>query len=93
MRVPYTFVEAFTQSPLMGNPIAIVPHAEMLDELTMQRIAGELDQVATTFILPPRSDLANWSLRSFTASGKEVSGWDLIRSAPGGGWPSREDLS
>jgi trans-2,3-dihydro-3-hydroxyanthranilate isomerase len=74
MRVPYTFVEVFTQSPLMGNPMAIVPHAEMLDEPTMQRIAGELDQVATTFILPPKSDLADWRLRSFTAAGKEVFG-------------------
>jgi trans-2,3-dihydro-3-hydroxyanthranilate isomerase len=77
MRVPYTFVEVFTQSPLMGNRMAIVPHAEMLDEPTMQRIAGELDQVATTFILPPKGDLADWSLRSFTASGKEVFGAGL----------------
>jgi trans-2,3-dihydro-3-hydroxyanthranilate isomerase len=74
MRISYTFVDAFTQNPLTGNPIAIVPHAEMLDEPAMQRIAGELDQAATTFILPPKSDFADWRLRSFTASGKEVFG-------------------
>ena len=72
MQIPYAFVDAFTESPLAGNPVAIVPHAETLDEPTMRRIAGELNQAATTFILPSKSDFADWRLRSFTAAGHEI---------------------
>jgi PhzF family phenazine biosynthesis protein len=74
MQIRYAFVEAFTERPLAGSSVAIVPHAETLDEPTMRRIAGELNQVATTFILPPKNDLADWSLRSFTTAGQEVFG-------------------
>jgi trans-2,3-dihydro-3-hydroxyanthranilate isomerase len=74
MQIRYAFVDAFTERPLAGNPVAIVPHAETLDEPTMRRIAGELNQVATTFILPPKNDFADWSLRSFTTAGHEVFG-------------------
>jgi hypothetical protein len=56
MQIRYAFVDAFTEGPLAGNPVAIVSHAETLDEPTMRRIAGEFDQVATTFILPPKND-------------------------------------
>jgi Phenazine biosynthesis-like protein/Di-haem cytochrome c peroxidase len=56
MQIRYAFVDAFTEGPLAGNPVAIVPHAETLDEPTMRRIAGEFDQVAATFILPPKND-------------------------------------
>jgi trans-2,3-dihydro-3-hydroxyanthranilate isomerase len=73
MQIPFAFVDAFTQRPLAGNQIAIVPHAGKLDEPTMRRIAGELNQT-TTFILPPKSDFADWSLKSFTAAGQEVFG-------------------
>lgn len=74
MQIPYAFVDSFTELPLAGNAVAIVPHAETLDEPTMRRIAGELNQVATTFILPPKNDFADWSLRSFTTAGQEVFG-------------------
>jgi trans-2,3-dihydro-3-hydroxyanthranilate isomerase len=74
MQIRYAFVDAFTERPLAGNPVAIVPHAETLDEPTMRRITRELNQVATTFILPPKNDFADWSLRSFNTSGHEVFG-------------------
>jgi trans-2,3-dihydro-3-hydroxyanthranilate isomerase len=74
MQIRYAFVDAVRERPLAGNPVAIVPHAVALDEPTMRRIAGELNQVATTFILPPKNDFADWSLRSFTAAGHEVFG-------------------
>src|SRR5271170_529010 len=74
MQIRYAFVDAFIERPLAGNPVAIVPHAETLDEPTMRRIAGELNQVATTFILPPKNDFADWSLRSFTTAGLEFFG-------------------
>jgi trans-2,3-dihydro-3-hydroxyanthranilate isomerase len=52
----------------------VVPHAGALEDETMQRIAGELNQAETTFILPAKSKSADWRLRSFTAPGHEVSG-------------------
>jgi trans-2,3-dihydro-3-hydroxyanthranilate isomerase len=74
MQIPFYFVDVFAEQPLTGNPLAIIPDAESLDEAMMQKIAGELNQAETTFILPPATEPANWRLRSFTAAGHEVFG-------------------
>ena len=74
MHIPFYFVDVFADRPLTGNPLAIVPHAEGLEEATMQWIAAELNQAETTFILPASSRSADWRLRSFTAPGHEVFG-------------------
>jgi PhzF family phenazine biosynthesis protein len=74
MQIPFSFVDVFAEKPLTGNPLAIIPHAEALEDATMQRIAGELNQAETTFILPARTKSADWHLRSFTASGHEIFG-------------------
>ncbi len=74
MHIPFYFVDVFAEQPLTGNPLAVVPHAEHLDEQTMHRIAAELNQAETTFIVPPSSKSADWRLRSFTAPGHEVFG-------------------
>jgi trans-2,3-dihydro-3-hydroxyanthranilate isomerase len=74
MQLPFAFVDAFADHPVAGNSLAVVPLSEILDEPTMQRIAGELNQVSTTFILPPKNTFADCSLRSFTAAGHEVFG-------------------
>jgi PhzF family phenazine biosynthesis protein len=74
MQIPFSFVDVFAEKPLSGNPLAIIPHAEALEDATMQRIAGELNQAETTFILPARAKSADWRLRSFTASGHEIFG-------------------
>jgi PhzF family phenazine biosynthesis protein len=65
-------IDVFADTPLSGNPLAIVEGAEVLNEDEMRRIAGEFNQAETTFILP--SDRADWRLRSFTANGSEVFG-------------------
>ena len=74
MHIPFYFVDVFADRPLTGNPLAIVPHAEGLEEATMQWIAAELNQAETTFILPASSRSADWRLRSFTAPGHEFFG-------------------
>jgi trans-2,3-dihydro-3-hydroxyanthranilate isomerase len=74
MHIPFSFVDVFAERPLTGNPLSVVPHAEVLDDATMQRIAGELNQAETTFILPARNKSADWRLRSFTAPGHEIFG-------------------
>jgi trans-2,3-dihydro-3-hydroxyanthranilate isomerase len=74
MRIPFHFVDVFAEHPLTGNPLAVVPHAEALDDLTMQQIAREFKQAETTFLLPASQESADWRLRSFTAAGVEVFG-------------------
>jgi trans-2,3-dihydro-3-hydroxyanthranilate isomerase len=72
--VPFVFVDVFTDQPLQGNPLSVIPDADQLDELTMKRIAREFNQSETTFILLPSQGGAHWRLRSFTPAGHEVVG-------------------
>jgi trans-2,3-dihydro-3-hydroxyanthranilate isomerase len=74
MHIPFYFVDVFAEKPLTGNPLAIVPHADDLDDATMQKIAAELNQAETTFILSASNQSADFRLRSFTAAGYEVFG-------------------
>lgn len=65
-------IDVFAESPLTGNPLAVVQGADALTDDEMRRIAGEFNQAETTFIM--RSARADWKLRSFTAIGAEVFG-------------------
>ena len=65
-------IDVFADTPLSGNPLAVVEDADELSDTQMKRIAGEFNQAETTFIL--RSRCADRKLRSFTASGTEVFG-------------------
>jgi len=67
---PYTFalVDVFTERPLAGNQLAVIPNAEGLDDGQLQAIAREFNYSETTFILPPRQAKADWRLRSFSPS-------------------------
>ncbi|WP_026869545.1 PhzF family phenazine biosynthesis protein [Inquilinus limosus] len=70
----FTLVDVFAEEPLAGNPLAVVPEADGLDEALLRRIARELNQSETTFLLPPTTPGAASRLRSFTPAGAEVSG-------------------
>jgi PhzF family phenazine biosynthesis protein len=72
--VPFVFVDVFSDRPLEGNPLAVVPDADSIEEPTMRRIAREFNQSETTFLLKSETDDADWHLRSFTAAGHEVTG-------------------
>jgi len=74
MLIPFSLVDVFAERPLTGNPLAVVPQAEILDESEMTQIAAEFNQAETTFVLPSRTDDADRRLRSFTAAGHEVFG-------------------
>ena len=65
-------IDVFADSPLTGNPLAVVEDADDLNLAQMKDIAREFNQAETTFIL--RSSRADRRLRSFTASGSEVVG-------------------
>lgn len=89
VEVPFYFVDVFAEQPLTGNPLSIVPDAHSLDEEAMKRIAGELNQAETTFLLPLHNKTVDWRLRSFTAPGHEISARVITRWVHGGGWRSR----
>ena len=65
-------IDVFADRPLTGNPLAVVEGADALPDATLRRIAGELNQAETTFVMT--STRADRKLRSFTASGAEVFG-------------------
>jgi trans-2,3-dihydro-3-hydroxyanthranilate isomerase len=72
--IPFFLVDVFSEVPLGGNPLAVVPDADGLDERTMRKIAGEFNQSETTFLMRPTTREADWKLRSFTPTGDEVFG-------------------
>src|ERR1700721_2541518 len=72
--IPFFFVDVFADRPREGNPLAVFPDADSIDEPTMRRIAREVNQSETTFLLKPAESDADWHLRSFTAAGHEVTG-------------------
>ncbi|MBW8729244.1 MAG: PhzF family phenazine biosynthesis protein [Inquilinus limosus] len=72
--VPFHLVDVFADEPLTGNPLAVVPDADGLEEALLRRIARELNQSETTFLLAPTAPGAAARLRSFTPAGAEVSG-------------------
>lgn len=50
----YVVVDAFTDTPLQGNPVAVFFNAEDLSTERMQRIAREMNLSEVTFVLPPQ---------------------------------------
>ncbi|MEM9380872.1 MAG: PhzF family phenazine biosynthesis protein [Planctomycetota bacterium] len=69
MKLPLVQVDAFSDGPFTGNPAAVVPLEEPLDEALMQRIAEEnnLSETAFTAPLPRETDgPPRWALRWFT---------------------------
>ncbi|WP_374545573.1 PhzF family phenazine biosynthesis protein [Rhodoblastus sp.] len=66
MRLAYHLLDVFTDQPLAGNPLAVVPDAEGLDPALMQAIAREFNLSETVFVVPPRDPVHTAALRIFT---------------------------
>ncbi len=64
----YRVVDVFTDRPLEGNPLAVFPHALGLDDVTMQKIARELNLSETVFVFPPLASGNAARVRIFTPS-------------------------
>ncbi|HET7317370.1 MAG TPA: PhzF family phenazine biosynthesis protein [Sphingomicrobium sp.] len=64
--LPFFQVDAFASEPLTGNPAAVIPLDEWLDETLMQRIAGENNLSETAFAVPSKGGEADYDLRWFT---------------------------
>jgi hypothetical protein len=66
--VRFFLVDVFTDTPLTGNPLAVVADAEQLEEPLMRAMAREFNQSETTFVLPPTRPGATWRLQDGLAS-------------------------
>jgi PhzF family phenazine biosynthesis protein len=66
--VPRRFrqVDVFTETPYLGNPVAVVLDAEGLSTDEMQRFARWTNLSETTFVLPPSDPAADYRVRIFT---------------------------
>jgi trans-2,3-dihydro-3-hydroxyanthranilate isomerase len=62
----YFVLDVFTDTPLTGNPLAVVLDAEGLDGARMQAIAREFNLSETVFVLPAENPMHRAKLRIFT---------------------------
>jgi PhzF family phenazine biosynthesis protein len=80
--LPFFQVDAFADGPLTGNPAAVMPLDQWLDEGLMQRIAGENNLSETAFTVPSERDDADFDLRWFTpATEVDLCGHATLASA------------
>jgi PhzF family phenazine biosynthesis protein len=63
-------VDVFTDTPYLGNPVAVVLGADGLSEEQMQLFARWTNLSETTFVLPPRASGADYLVRIFTPAGE-----------------------
>lgn len=64
--LPFFQVDAFAETPLTGNPAAVLPLDKWLDDSVMQAIAAENNLSETAFIVPSDRDAFDFDLRWFT---------------------------
>ena len=71
---PYMTVDVFTQTALLGNPVAVVLNADGLSDAQMQAFARWTNLSETTFVMQPSADGlaagADYLLRIFTPAGE-----------------------
>lgn len=64
--IPFFQVDAFADTPLTGNPAAVMPLERWLDDELMQAIASENNLSETAFTVPSDRHDADYDLRWFT---------------------------
>ncbi len=63
---PFAQVDVFTDTPYLGNPVAVVLDGSGLTTEEMQRFASWTNLSETTFVLPPSDASADYRVRIFT---------------------------
>ena len=66
MQRRFQLVDVFNESPLSGNPLAVVFDADDMSTEQMQRMTRWLNLSETTFLLPPTDPAADYRVRIFT---------------------------
>jgi PhzF family phenazine biosynthesis protein len=69
-RFAFTQVDVFTDTPLLGNPLAVVHGADALDSERMQAFARWTNLSETTFLLAPTAAGSDYRVRIFTPGGE-----------------------
>ena len=72
MKLPYLQIDAFADKPFTGNPAAVMPLDQWLDDTTLQAIAAENNLSETAFLIPDATGEANYELRWFTPANEVV---------------------
>jgi PhzF family phenazine biosynthesis protein len=62
----YTQLDVFTETALLGNPLAVVHGADGIDDARMQAFARWTNLSETTFLLAPTDPGADYRVRIFT---------------------------
>jgi predicted PhzF superfamily epimerase YddE/YHI9 len=63
-------VDVFTDTPYLGNPVAVVLGADGVSDEQMQLFARWTNLSETTFVLAPRASGADYLVRIFTPTGE-----------------------
>jgi len=63
-------VDVFTDTPYLGNPVAVVLGADGLGDEQMKAFARWTNLSETTFVLTPRASAADYRVRIFTPAGE-----------------------
>ena len=66
MKRRYAVADVFTDTPFLGNPVAVVLEAQGISSGQMQQIAAEFGYSETTFVLPPENAANTAQVRIFT---------------------------
>jgi PhzF family phenazine biosynthesis protein len=70
LKISVKQVDAFTDTPLTGNPAGVVLDASGLTDQQMEAIAREMAVPATAFVLPPSTAAAHVQLRWYAPHGE-----------------------
>lgn len=70
MKRAFKQVDVFTDTPLKGNPLAVVLDGTGLDEAMMQRFTDWTNLSEATFLLPPMHADADYAVRIFCPGGE-----------------------
>ncbi|HEX9082774.1 MAG TPA: PhzF family phenazine biosynthesis protein [Holophagaceae bacterium] len=70
MKYRFYTLDVFTDRPFAGNPLAVLPWAEGLDDTKMQSVAKEFNFSETVFVFPPRDPAHTKRVRIFTPGGE-----------------------
>src|SRR2546427_11455502 len=68
MRIPFILAYVFTDRPLAGNQLCVVPDSTGLTDDRMQAIASEINFSETTFVTETAGD--PYAMRIFTPGGE-----------------------
>ncbi len=66
MAYRYVILDVFTDKALAGNPLAVFPESDGLDDAQMQAIAREMNLSETVFVFAPANPRHSATIRIFT---------------------------